>query len=277
MAVVVCTVGLASPARAAGHVDASSFNPANFTSPTSITNPYLPLAPGKQYVLAGLADRGNGLLPHKLIITVTGLTKVINGVKTRVVYEQDINDGQVVESELAFFAQDKFGNVWVLGEYPEEFEDGVFVGAPNAWAAGSDGALAGIAMQATPTLGLPPYSQGFAPEIEFGDQGRVVQTGANVCLSPASTIGCRSNVVVVEESNTFDLADGFQLKSHAPGLGTILVEPVGGLEGERLELIKVNTLSKAALAASNYRAYTLDRRAYAFSEIYRYTAPALPG
>ena len=267
----------AVPAGAAGHVAASSFNQANFTNPTGISNQYLPLAPGRQFTLKGRADRGDGLKPHTSIFTVTGLTKVLNGVKTRVVWDQDINDGTLVEAELAFFAQDKNGTVWVLGEYPEEFEGGVFVGAPSAWAAGFDGASAGIAMQATPTVGQPAYSQGFAPEIEFGDLGRVIQTGATVCLSPASPLGCFSNVVVVEEQNTFAPEEGFQRKSHAPGVGVVLVKPVGGLEGEQLELVKQATLTGSALSAANYEAIRLDRRAYAFSEIYRATAPAQPG
>jgi hypothetical protein len=273
-------LALAPAAQAAGHVAASSFNPANFTNPTSITNPYFPLAPGKQYVYKGQADRGNGLKPHTLIITVTGLTKVLDGVKTRVVWEQDINDGQLVESELAFFAQDKFGTVWILGEYPEEYENGVFVGAPNAWIAGVDGATPGIAMQATPTTGLPPYSQGFAPDV-IDDFGQVISTTTATCLAlPVAGLPgnprCFSNVVVVRETNTSEPGD-FQDKYHAPGVGVILILPGGAAPGERLELVQVNTLSAAALSDANYQAYRLDRRAYAFSEAFRNTSPAQPG
>jgi len=254
---------------ATSHVAAGSFNPANFTNPTLINNQYLPLAVGKQYVFEGTVDGA----PHTVILTVTGLTKVLNGVKTRVVWDQDIHDGQLVEAELAFFAQDKFGTVWALGEYPEEFEDGVFVGAPNAWAAGSDGALAGIAMQAAPTVGQPEYSQGFAPEIDFDDRGQVTQTGVNNVCVPA---GCFSNVVVVSERNVFEPGP-FQLKFHAPGVGVVRIQPGGVPGGEELKLTRIRTLTGSALSAANYEAYRLDRRAYAFSEVFRYTAPALPG
>jgi hypothetical protein len=48
-----------------------------------------------------------------------------------VVWERDYSDGQEVEAELAFFAQDKDGNLWHMGEYPEEYEGGEFEKAPG--------------------------------------------------------------------------------------------------------------------------------------------------
>ena len=41
-----------------------------------------------------------------------------------VVWERDYTEGEEVEAELAFFAQDNYGNVWHMGEYPEEYENG---------------------------------------------------------------------------------------------------------------------------------------------------------
>ena len=94
--------------------------------------------------------------------TVTDLTKVVDGVRTLVIWERDFTAGQLSEPELAFFAQDNAGNVWLLGEYPEEYEDGKFDKAP-AWISGQKGARAGITMPAEPRLGVPDYAQGFAP------------------------------------------------------------------------------------------------------------------
>ena len=70
----------------------------------------------------GAANRGQGRRPHQVITTVTDLTKVIDGVRTVVIWERDINDGRLLEGELAFQAQDDDGNVWNLGEYPEEYD-----------------------------------------------------------------------------------------------------------------------------------------------------------
>ena len=64
------------------------------------------LAPGIQFTLAGEADRGGGLLPHRVVSTVTDLTKMINGVRTVVIVEKDVNEGDLQEAELRFEAQD---------------------------------------------------------------------------------------------------------------------------------------------------------------------------
>ena len=42
--------------------------------------------------------------------TVTDLSKVIDGVRTLVIWERDYTAGQLSEPELAFFAQDNAGN-----------------------------------------------------------------------------------------------------------------------------------------------------------------------
>jgi hypothetical protein len=104
---------------------------------------------------------------------VTDLTKTINGVRTVAVHEIDVSDDQLVEQESAFFAQDRRGNVWTLGEYLEEFEDGVFVGAPNTWMAGVNRARAGVDVPGD-HVGRGAFLQAFAPNIIF-DCGRVAQ------------------------------------------------------------------------------------------------------
>ncbi|MEV7907643.1 hypothetical protein [Streptomyces anulatus] len=49
-----------------------------------------------------------------------------------VAWDRDYSDGKLVETELAFFAQDDDGNVWHFGQYPEVHENGRLVEAP-AW------------------------------------------------------------------------------------------------------------------------------------------------
>jgi hypothetical protein len=82
------------------------FDPAEFGSSTVIDNKFLPLTPGTQLVLEGRANRTGELLPHTVTFTVTDLIKVIDGVPTRVMWDVDENEGELVEAELAFFAQD---------------------------------------------------------------------------------------------------------------------------------------------------------------------------
>ena len=68
--------------------------------------------------------------------TVTNLRKKIGGVPCVVVWDRDVNEGELKESELSFWAQDDFGNVWNTAEYPEEYQNGVLLGAENTGARG---------------------------------------------------------------------------------------------------------------------------------------------
>jgi hypothetical protein len=232
----------------------------NFSSPTAVDNRWHPLVPGTQFVFEGRANRGEGPRPHRVIFTVTGLTKKIDGVDAVVLFDRDINHGKLLEAEITFFAQDDDGNVWNFGEYPEEYaEDGSFEGAPSSWLSGSLGAQAGILMRGDPQPGTPAYMQGSAPKIGFGDTARVLRYVKQHCVP----VGCFENVLVVDENNPLDPGDGHQLKFYAAGVGNISVAPgKGGKERETLELVKVQTLRAKTLAKLDRETLRLDRRAY---------------
>src|SRR3989337_2532705 len=170
------------------------FDPANFDDPTNIDNQWFPLKPGMQYTYEGVTEEGGESIPHRGITTVTNLTKVIDGVRTVVVWDQDFSDDELVETELAFFAQDNDGNVWRLGEYPEVYELGELVENPT-WIHGLKGAQAGIIMTADPQVGTPSYSQGGAPAVDFTDRGPVDQMGQQACVP----VDCYEDVLVVAE------------------------------------------------------------------------------
>jgi outer membrane autotransporter protein len=253
------------------------FEPDNFFNPTQINNRFLPLVPGTALVLEGQASRGAGGAPHRVMFIVTDLTKVINGVRTVVVWDRDVNNGQLVESELAFFAQDNVGRVWNLGEYPEEFDQGQFLGAPNTWIAGQAGARAGVHMLAKPRVGRQRYLQGFAPDIEFLDTARVLHTGRRVRVP----FDLYSDVVVTDETSPLEPDSGHQRKFHAPGVGIVKIGAVGDPEAETLELVKSLHLSPEQLARVSEGALQLDNRGYEVSpDLYGLTPPAehsLPG
>ena len=246
----------------------TDFDAANFTNPTTIDNPYYPLVPGSRWVLEGTADRGTGLQPHQVIITVSDLTKVIQGIATVVVWEQDLDHGRVQETELAFFAQDDTGNVWNLGEYPEEYSDkGKFKGAPSTWISGLHGAQGGIHVPGTPTTGSPSYREGTAPAVDFLDGARVEALNRQACAG----IGCFPNVLVIDEWSS-KASDGHQLKNYAPNVGLLRVDPRGGDEEESLLLVKLEHLGSAAMADVRSAARRLDERGYAHGgEDYRQT------
>ncbi len=240
---------------------AVDFDSNNFSNPTTINNKWFPLVPGTQYILEGQANRGGGTLPHQVIFTVTDLTKVIDGVRTVVVWDRDLNEGQLAEAELSFFAQDKAGNVWNLGEYPEEYEDGVFVGAPSVWISGLAGAEGGLHMLAKPRTGTSWYLQGSAPAIEFLDCAKVLKTGEKTCVP----INCYDDVLVTDEVSPLDQGGGHQLKYHALGVGIIQVGAVADREGETLVLTRLVHLGPSGLAKARNAALKLDTHGYEVS------------
>ena len=228
------------------------------------------MTPGSQSVFEGLTEEGGRQIPHSIIFTVTDLTKEIMGVRSVVAYIVDYSDDQLVEAEIAFYAQADDGTVWFMGEHPEVYEDGVMVEAPT-WIPGFKGAQAGIVMKAQPELALPSYAQGWGPAVNWTDRGRVVGMGEQTCV-PAD---CYENVLVIEEFNQSE-PDAIQVKSYAPGVGNVSVGWRGeDASHEELELTEFTQLSSDDLAEIRVEALTLEAHAYEISkEVYALTSPS---
>ena len=261
---------LAIPATAATTETCGSpwrLDAATFPTPVKVNNSYFPLTPGTNWVMSGSVSGGT----HKIVTTVTDLTKVIDGVQTIVVLDEDFDGNVPQEAELAFFAQSNLGTVWGLGEYPEEYDNGVFAGAPSTWISGLSGARAGVAMLANPTPDRAPYLQGKALSIGFEDCARVFATGQQLC-EPA---GCYRDVLVTDEWAPLDPAGGHQRKSYAPGIGQVRVGAIGGDSPEVLDLTRYAHLNPHDLTAARDRALALDKHGYQVSpKVYGKTPPA---
>jgi hypothetical protein len=250
-------------------ISAKDFDAKNFGNSTSVSNRWFPLKPGTQLHYTGTTIEDGERIPHRVIFTVTDLTKVIGGVRNVVMWDRDYSAGQLVEAELAFFAQDNSRNVWQLGEYPEEYEEGKRVAAP-AWIHGIKGTRAGLTMKAQPRLGAPSYSLGWAPAVDFTDRAKVHKLGQKTCV-PA---GCYQNVLVTGEFNPGE--PGTQLKYYAPGVGNVRVGYTGkDASKETLVLAKVVNLSAPDLAKVRAAALKLEQSAYKVSKaVYGRTPPA---
>lgn len=246
------------------------FDPASFSNSTSINNEWMPMKPGTRWVLEGTAadEEGNNI-DRRIEFTVTGLTKEIAGVATVVAWIVDYDDGEVIEKEIAFYAQDQDGNVWYFGEYPAEYEDGEFVQAAP-WIHGIEGSLAGVKMVNEPVLEMPTYYQGWGPAVEWSDYGQVDQTGQETCVP----VDCYQNVLVIAESSLGEL-DAYQLKFYAPGVGEVRVGWRGDdATQEDLELVELVQLSAEELAEINAMALELEELAYQTShDVYGQTTP----
>ena len=244
------------------------FDPSLFGNDSAnIDNRWLPLEPGTKAIWDGHAFDGEARVHRRVVEVITDLTKVIAGVRTRVGWSRDFTDGLMEESELFFEAQDRYGNVWHMGEYRETYDEEEFVGG-RLWIQGDPkGAHAGILMEADPRLDQT-FAQGFAPDPwNWHDIGRVYREGVRTC----APIGCFDEVLVIEEFEPLK-PGAFQLKYYAPGVGNVRVGWRGPNEEERevLVLTKLERLSPEALAEARAQALQQEHRGYAYGR----TAPA---
>jgi hypothetical protein len=281
VAIAACSAALAGcatgshPAGPSGHPAATRtaapapHEPALFSRPLRVGNAMFPLRPGTEFVYRGRIVEGSTSTTHSVRFTVTDLTKVIDGVRTVIAWDRDFEAGELTEAELAFFAQDDDGNVWNFGEYPEEYADGRFAGAPDTWIRGTGGAYGGVHMLASPAVG-ERYREGLVPRIEFNDMSQVAATGLRACV-PAR---CYRGVLKVTEWSPNDPASGHQLKYYAPGVGLVRVGAQGGDLQEYLALVAIRHLAGARLAAVRTAVLTMERRAYRVSAVYRTTGRA---
>ena len=260
-------------ARTAVHTD---FDPANFSDSTKIDNRYLPLEAGNAVHLRGpLQPRAGPPAPPRRLHGHGPHQGDRRRARAWCCGTATINHGKLLEGELAFWAQDDDGNVWLMGEYPEEYDDeGNFEAAPDTWFSGIDRARAGIMMRGDPQPGTPEHKQGYAPTIGFGDVAFVAKTGQKACVPT----GCYDDVLITDETNPDEPGDGHQLKYYAPDIGNIQAAPgKGGKEREVLELTKFTRLSPGALEFADKEALRLEKRAYVKrKDVYGKTPPSQP-
>jgi hypothetical protein len=248
------------------------FDPARFAHPTNIDNKWAPMKPGTRWVYEGTSvEDDEKVVPHRITATVTDLTKLVGGIRTVVSYDLDHSGGELVEAELAFYAQDDDGNVWQLGEYPEEYEDGRFIKAPT-WLHGFKGARAGIMMPAQPRVGMPSFAEGWGPAVGWKDRGITYQVGQKV----SGPSGTYDDVLVIKESAPGE-PDAEQLKFYAPSVGNIRTGWIGtGAKAtEELDLVKMEQLDAKALAEVRAKALKFEQSAYRHSkDVYAKTQAA---
>ena len=125
------------------------------------------MKPGSTWVYR---ERRDGL--QRVEVTVTNRTKTIMGIEARVVHDSSPRTGSDGEDTFDWYAQDKDGNIWYLGEDTTEYEDGKSRRPEGSWEAGVDGALAGILLPADPEVGLTYRQEYYEGEAE--DRAKVV-------------------------------------------------------------------------------------------------------
>jgi hypothetical protein len=201
--------------------EASNLDPADFT--TDIDNPYWPMKPGTEWVYSETDTTG---AKERVVVTVTQETKkVANGITARVITDVVTENGKPVEITDDWYAQDKDGNVWYLGEAVRNFENGRFVDREGSFEAGVDGADAGIVMPADPEPGLAyrqEYYEGVAE-----DRAEIVTVGEDQVEVPA---GYYKGVVMTRDLVPLE-PKVEELKFYARNVGPVLSIHTDGTGG----------------------------------------------
>ncbi len=202
-------------------------DPADFS--TNIDNPYWPMSPGSRWVFRETDTTGTD---ERVVVTVTDKTKkVANGITARVITDVVTDNGKPVEITDDWYAQDKDGNVWYLGEAVRNFENGRFLDREGSFEAGVDGAQPGIAMPADPEPGLSYRQEYYKGKAE--DRGAVITVGEERVEVPAGFYD--KDVLMTRDLVPLE-PKVEEIKFYAPGVGPLLSMHTDG-PGGRATLI----------------------------------------
>jgi hypothetical protein len=207
-----------------GHY-APTIDPANFVA--AVKNPYLPYKPGTGIHFEGVrgktAQTDDELVLHK--------HKRVLGIRCTIVRDTVSEHGHPVERTFDWYAQDKDGNVWYMGENSLELKNGHFVRASDSWKSGVNGAKPGIIMPAHPRPG-EAYRQEYYPPGQALDEARVVGLRGTVTVPYGSF---KKPLVTLERS---PLEPQTEKKYYVRGVGEVKETVVKG-HHETFSLVSV--------------------------------------
>jgi hypothetical protein len=202
-------------------------DPSQFT--TSIDNPWWPMRPGSRWISRETDAKGSR---QRVVVTVTKTTKLIAGIRARVVHDVVTEDGAPVEVTDDWYAQDRCGNVWYLGEATAEYENGKVVSREGSWEAGVDGAQPGVIVPARPRVGMAYRQEFYAGHAE--DRAAVLSLGEHVEV-PYGFFR-KGTVLMTREWNPLE-PRVLEHKFYARGVGPVLALSVSG-GSDREELVR---------------------------------------
>jgi hypothetical protein len=200
-------------------------DPTNFVA--KIDNRYFPLVPGTAFHYRGYS--GNTAQTDDMVVTAQ--TKRILGIRCTVVRDTVSEHGAPVKRTFDWYAQDREGNVWYMGENSLEVKNGRFVRASDSWQAGVKGAKPGIIMRGDPRPG-EVYRQEYYPPGGALDQARVLDAHPSVKV-PYRNFA--RSLVTVEWS---PVEPQLEKKYYAAGVGEIAEQVIQGAH-ERFQLVSV--------------------------------------
>jgi hypothetical protein len=191
--------------------EAVQLDPADFSA--DVDHPYWPMAQGNQWVYEEDGKR--------VEVTVTDRTRTIAGIEARVVHDVVSEGGQVVEDTFDWYARDREGNVWYLGEDTTEFEDGKPVSKKGSWEHGVDGAQAGILLPADPEPGLAYRQEYYEGKAE--DRAKVLSLAESIAVP----YGAFRTALTTEETTPLE-PDVVERKYYVRDVGPVAAVAVSG-------------------------------------------------
>jgi hypothetical protein len=223
---VVLVLALAATATAT--IVRPEFDAASFAPDNAVTNAYFPLIPGTVYTYRGVKDGK----PASDVLEVTHERTLVGGVEATVIHDSGFTRGKLSEQTTDWYAQDREGNVWYLGEETETLKpDGEVESTEGTWRTGVDGALPGIFMPRNPKPHVG-YLQEIAPPAAQ-DEFETLTLKAGISVPYITTTrALRTKETTPLEPGVVDN------KVYALGIGTVLELTVKGGD-ERFELVKL--------------------------------------
>lgn len=183
-----------------------------------IDNRWFPLIPGTVMVYRGEKDGMTG----RDVLTVTRRRRTILGIQATVISDRLYLRGHLAERTTDWYAQDKRGNVWYLGERTAELDaHGKTTSTEGTWQAGVHGAHAGIYMPAHPEPGQSGRQEYYKGHAE--DQFKVVSLDASV-TSPAVS---SSHALLTQETTRLEPGT-LDHKLYVRGVGTVVEQTIKG-------------------------------------------------
>jgi hypothetical protein len=204
----IAALWASNASAAARTASAPVFDPTNFVA--VIDNSYYPLPVGRTLVYSGIKDGQT----QRDTVTVTNQTKVILGVTATVVSDIADHNGTLLEKTSDWFAQDKQGNVWYLGEDTVHYLAHGKTDTSGSWEAGVNGAQPGIIMEANPQIPDSYRQEYFAGQAE--DTAWIVDRGETTTVP----YGKVRNVLTTLEATRLE-PGAYDKKVYGPGIGIV--------------------------------------------------------
>ena len=162
-------------------------------------------------------------------MTVLSRTRVLEGITARVIFDVATHQGTLLERTFDFYAQDKQGNVWYVGENTTHYLPSGQKDKSGSWQAEINGEP-GIIMEANPQI-PDAYRQEFQRGVAE-DTAWVVHRGGSVTV-PYGTL---DHVLHSLEATRVE-PGSYDEKVYAPGIGIAVERSL--TSSETSELVSV--------------------------------------